>query len=149
MKVSIDKFAELIIKRSEMVDVSNLSLNIHLANIFWALDGTRTVQAIARQENYELQDLIKNISLLIEKGMVYVSDIGDIVDQVRMDSIKENLARIVGPVASIILENTICEMDRQVTTFPVHEIDRLVDLIAEKIKPDDKAKEFKQSMTNL
>ncbi len=86
MKLTTEEMVGMVLMHAEHVDISNLGLNLHLTNIFWALDGSRTVKAIARQDRYDLNDLADKINTLIEKGLVTNPIDDDTVSQTFMDS---------------------------------------------------------------
>ncbi len=64
MDKPLQELSEVTFKQAENVSISDLSLDIKMTNIFWAMDGSRDHKTVAREDagKDELGDLAQSIS---------------------------------------------------------------------------------------
>lgn len=72
MKDKVDQFKALIFKRTPDTSSSELSLDIEMFNILWAVDGSRTVATIALEGCYDSKYLY---SRLVELHRMHLIEI--------------------------------------------------------------------------
>lgn len=94
MKNKIEEFKEFIFRRSPDIELSNVSLDIKLFNIFCFLDGAKTVAHIAEEGLYDPEDLFGNLIKLYQMNLIEIVKSKKIKD--RLDpTLKKSAPKVV------------------------------------------------------
>lgn len=70
MTIPLEQIGRTIFKRSDRFDVSNYTNDIRAFNVLFALDGKRSVETIAEQDAFDLDDLINRIKGYYDQGLI-------------------------------------------------------------------------------
>lgn len=150
MDKSLQELSEMTFKQSENVNVSDLSLEIRLLNIFWAMDGSRDLKTVARENAYDLEKLAADVQKLVKMGALEVNRVlAGFVDKGVLDTITENLSKAIGPMADILVEDTIADLGHNLSSFPKQKLKQLVDKLTLEIQDADSSETFKSSISHL
>ncbi|MGD9369130.1 MAG: hypothetical protein PVH87_25715 [Desulfobacteraceae bacterium] len=149
MDKSLQELSEMTFKQSENVDISNLSLDIKMLNIFWAMDGSRDLKTVAREEAYDLEELAASVQNLMKIGALEAKVMEGFVDKETLDILTQNLSQTIGPVADILVEDTISDMGHSLSSLPNHKLEQLVNQLALEIRDKERSESFKSSMAQF
>ncbi|MGD9006913.1 MAG: hypothetical protein PVG41_03275 [Desulfobacteraceae bacterium] len=105
MSIPLEQIGSTIFKRSDGFNVSDYTDDIKSFNILFALDGKRSVQTIAEQDAFDLDDLTNRIKEFYDQGLIEpVMD--DSISRGRakklLDAIIQNRSRGVAAIAKAI-----------------------------------------------
>lgn len=150
MDESVQKLSELPFKQSKNVNISDLSLDIKMLNIVWAMDGSRDLKTVAREDGYDLNELAAEVQNLMRMGVLEVNQaLAGFVEKETLDILTKNLIQAIGPVADILVEDTISDMGYSLSSLPNHKLKQLVDRLALEIKDEESSERFKSSMAHF
>jgi hypothetical protein len=150
MDKSLEELLELTFKQSEKVNAPDLSLDIKMSNIFWAMDGSRNLKTIAREDAYDLEELAASVLTLMKMGALEADQpLAGKVDKKTFDILTQNLTQAIGPMAGILIEDTISDMGHSLSSLPNHKLGQLVNQLAMEIQDDESSARFKSSMSHL
>ena len=150
MDKSLQELSEMTFKQSENVNISDLSLNVKMLNIFWAMDGTRDFKTVAREDAYDLEELAADVQTLMRMGLLEANQVmAGFVDKETLDILSQNLSQAIGPVANILVEDTISDLGFSISSFPNHKLGQLVDHLAREIGDAESSKRFRSSIAHL
>lgn len=150
MDYSLQELSEMIFKKSETINISDLSLDIKMLNIYWAMDGSRDLKTVARDDAYDLEELAANVQNLLRMGALEVNQaIPGFIDKKTLDILTQNLSRAIGPMADIIVEDTISDMGYSLSTFPNHKLEQLINQLALEIRDVEGSENFKSGTAHL
>ncbi len=150
MSHTVDANSKMILKRSIGVDITALSLDLSLSNLFWALDGGRTLEVIAVEEGYEIDVLLERANQLIKSGLVeQVQKTAASGSQKLVRAMVKELSKAVGPIADILIEDIAEEAGCDLRHLSLHQMERLVQHLAKEIRPKEKAETFYTNMRSL
>lgn len=149
MDKSLQELSEMTFKQSENVDISDLSLDIKMLNIFWAMDGSRNLKTVAREEAYDLEELAASVQNLMSMGALEAKAMEGFVAKETLDILTQNLSQTIGPVADILVEDTISDMGHSLSSLPNHKLEQLVNQLAMEIRDEERSESFKSSMAHL
>lgn len=150
METSNAEMAGMYFKRIEGVSLSDQGVDIQMFNIVVILDGSRDVQTVAREEGYDLKDLLQKIFRLQELGLVEaVGGRSTYVGRQVMNQLVNNFSMAVGPIASIMIEDILADMGHTTHNLPGHKFTELIRRVREKITDKDLADEFIDKATAL
>ncbi len=139
----------MIFKRSGEISIPDLSKNMKLWNIAWAMDGLRDLAAIAREDGYDLRDLSDQVSKLIDMGALV--SVEPELEPVSSDSIQDltrQLSQAIGPVAEIIVAKEIEGLGFNATYLSGQNFNLLVDRLTQKIEDPEKRRIFVEGLSN-
>lgn len=70
MTIPLEEIGKTIFKRSARVNMSDFSSDIKTFNVLFAVDGKRSVQTIATEDNFDLDELSNKMKDLYDQGMI-------------------------------------------------------------------------------
>lgn len=153
---SIHDIPNMIFKLASGKNISAFKNNLQVFNIIVAMDGKRSVSAIAKENFYEVADLADKVKLLIDQGiLVPVGGSGDgdggmhqapAVDPTVFENVQTELTKYLGPVAGMLIKDAAKKMGHDIENFPPAKFGALLDTLATFIPNQAKASEFIQSV---
>jgi DNA-binding Lrp family transcriptional regulator len=137
----------MIFKRVLREDLGEFSLDSRMLSILMELDGKRNLGAIAHtlgMDIPEIKEAVEKLSKLqiIERVGAQVS----VLTSAFFDYLNAQLSLAVGPISGILIEDTVADLGKRVSSFPVQLVAELVDLLAREIRRKEKGITFRQNM---
>jgi hypothetical protein len=136
-------------RRVESKDLSQFKNDIQMFNILTAMDGRRSIGTIARDDFYEVDVLIEKVNQLVQMGVlepVQGNGAGAVVHADAMKYLQAELTKLVGPVAGMLLKDTVAKLGHEISSFPKGKVGELLDRVATFIQNQNKAEDFKRTM---
>lgn len=150
MSYTADGISKMILKRSPGVDTAELSLDLSLSNLFWALDGVRSLEILAQDEGYEMDIIFDRANQLMNQGLVEeVVQRAPPGGQYLSQILAKELSKAVGPIADILIEDVVEETGCDLQNIKPHQMENLVRKLTREIGPKQKAEDFYQRMRSL
>jgi hypothetical protein len=138
---------DIVFKRVIDADYSRIVSKIKLVNVFLSIDGQRSVKTVASEDNYEIDELIPMVEQLIDLGLVMIAhENSKSVDPGFFDFLSDVLAKELGPMGEIILEDTLGNLGFKKGIFPKDSLQELIDRLSLEIGDTRKADIFKKTM---
>jgi hypothetical protein len=142
-----DDFYDVIFKCADNKNPSDYSSDIKLLNVVWSMDGIRTLGQIARDGRYDLKELSQIALKLLDMGLIVIhTELNKYLDPRYFELIGLHLSREVGPIADILIEDKVKEMGHSRYSFPVKDLDLLIDKILEEIRVIDSNVTFESTI---
>jgi hypothetical protein len=89
----------------------------------------------------------KNLKKLLEQGLIEtVQKAAALVDKNFLPSLRMNLARLIGPIADIVVDDGIAELQLDAAAIPMEQAAGLINRVALDIPEEDGRIRFKKSM---
>jgi hypothetical protein len=105
MTISLAEIGKTIFKRSDSVNMSDFRSDIKTFNILFALDGRRSVQTIAAEDNFDIDELSNKMKDLYDRGLIERA-MDNVISRGRskklLDAIILKRSRGVGAIAKAI-----------------------------------------------
>lgn len=142
----VDLFFRKIIRK----DSDEISLDADMIRLLIAIDENKSLHQIAEEVEMETTTLKKTLSKLLNQGLIepVKKDI-PYLDRVFLEALRINLSKVIGPMAEILIEDVVAEMELKTSEIPVNQAAELINNLALEI-PDEKDRiEFKKSMLNI
>lgn len=147
MKISSNEWAELVPKIVENQDITQQKIDIKLRNVYWAIDGIRTLGEIATEGMYEPTMLIDLVKQLIDMGLVMVSHgMKNITDPGFFDFLSDLLTKELGPMGEVVLEDALGNLGFGKNNFPESSLPKLINILASEMGDARKADTFKTTI---
>ena len=131
-------------------DNNEISLDADMIRLLIAIDENKSLYQIADEVEMEDATLKKNLSKLLEQGLIEPVKKGlPVLDKIFLQALKINLSKIIGPMAEILIEEMLLDMELTATEIPVHQAAELITALSHEIPDDTKRIEFKKSMMDI
>jgi predicted transcriptional regulator len=142
----VDLFFRKIIRK----DSDEISLDADMIRLLIAIDENKSLYQIAEEVDMETTTLKKTLSKLLGQGLIEpVKKDVPYLDHVFLEALRINLSKIIGPMAEILIEDVVAEMELKTSEIPVNQAAELINNLSLEI-PDEKDRiEFKKSMLSI
>ncbi|MBW2589973.1 MAG: hypothetical protein JRD71_04525 [Deltaproteobacteria bacterium] len=149
MDVLSGNISSMVFKQVVRSGTGDITLDSSLLNVFLGLDGKKNLGIIAQETVMNIGEIRNAISRLLQLKLVE-SAAEDILmaDDEFFNFLNIQLSLAVGPVAEILIEDEIANMDHGISTFPAFRAAELVEILAMTIEREEKRSVFKLGMVN-
>lgn len=139
--------ATVVLKRILNSDLGEVSLDSQMLNVLMQIDGVKNLGEVAKLLKIDMQTL-KETLLRLDRLNLIEADIATVptLDAEFFDFLTDRLSIAMGPMAEILIEDEIQEMNIQRNKIPAHRAAELVDVLAREILREEKKVEFQQAM---
>jgi hypothetical protein len=127
--------------------IQSVSLNADMIRLLLAIDEKKSIYQIAAEVEMEPAALRKNLANLLEQGLVEpVRRKAPGLDKTFLQAMRLNLSRIVGPMAEIVIEDGLADLNIDPADIQLNQAAELIDHIAREIPDEGGQIRFKKSM---
>jgi hypothetical protein len=142
----LDNYYRKVIRK----DNNEISLDADMIRLLIAIDENKSLHQIADEVGMKDDTLKKNVLKLLEQGLIEaVKKDLPVMDKIFLQALKINLSQSIGPMANILIEEVVSEMELTAPEIPVHQAAELITALSHEI-PDEKRRiEFKKSMMDI
>ena len=142
----MDLFFRKIIRK----DSDEISLDADMIRLLIAIDENKSLYQIADEVDMETTTLKKTLSKLLDQRLIEpVKKDVPYLDHVFLEALRINLSKVIGPMAEILIEDVVAEMELKTSEIPVNQAAELINNLSLEI-PDEKDRiEFKKSMLSI
>jgi hypothetical protein len=120
------------------------NLDLGLKNVYWAVDGVRTVGEIAKEDMYEPEHLEEQLRKLLRLGLILPTKDIKSVDKSVFVFLSKLLTDQLGPMGDVVLDDAINELGYDRNSFPSTRLPKLIDLLSQEVGDPGKADKFVQ-----
>jgi hypothetical protein len=149
MKLNIlaGDISPLVFHLSVKNEPGELNLDRQMLAVIGELDGRKSVGTITKNLGIDL-DRMKEIlaKLLTLKLIVPVSESMPIMKEDFFVYLTDELSRATGPMAEVLIDEAVSSLGYNLSNFPKHRAQELMDLLASKIFREEKKVAFKQNI---
>ena len=128
-------------------DSDEISLDADMIRLLIAIDENKSLYQVAEEVDMQATTLKSTLSKLLEQGLIepVKKDIA-YLDQLFLEALRINLSKIIGPMAEILIEDVVEDMNLKASEIPANQAAELINNLSLEI-PDEKDRiEFKKSM---
>jgi hypothetical protein len=144
MSIESQKISDLVFKANLKQDMGEFSLDMQMLKVLSDLDGIKSVAAVAQSLQMDLMEVKSILSRLYKLNLILqVPKIaGTTLKKDFFDALASGLGAAIGPMAKVVLRDTVKSMGEDPARFPRGRAAELVDRIAEKIVFPEKKSAF-------
>ncbi|MDQ1331560.1 MAG: hypothetical protein QG578_1828 [Thermodesulfobacteriota bacterium] len=138
----------LVFRRVVQSNMGDVSLDSRMLEVLMELDGRKNLGSIAKKTGMSAGNLREALSKLLKLNLIEIVSerTGAFLDNDFMNYLNEQLALAIGPVAEVIIEDSVSDMGYKMSQIPSHKIAELIDLLSREIKREEKKESFKLNM---
>ena len=128
-------------------DLAPVSLDADMIRLLLAIDERKSLYQIAAEVEMDAAAFKKNLKKLLEQGLIEtVQKAAALVDKNFLPSLRMNLARLIGPIADIVVDDGIAELQLDAAAISMEQAAGLINRVALDIPEEDGRIRFKKSM---
>lgn len=147
MNVFTGDISRLVLKRTVRADLGEVSLDSVMLQVLMELDGTKTLGQVARELDMNMKQLRTILHKLYKLHLCETArDAIPKLNKEFFNFLSAQLARAMGPIADVVIEDEISEMGEKQLKFPSHRAAELVDLLARQVLREERKVTFQQVM---
>lgn len=149
MDVLSGNISSMLFKQVVTGGSGDITLDGSLLNVFLELDGKKNLGIIAQKTGLNMGEIRDAISRLLHLKLVESATEDFLMaDEEFFNFLNTQLSLAVGPVAEVLIEDEIANMDHGISNFPAFKAAELVEMLAMTIEREEKKSVFKLSMVN-
>ncbi|MEA3232833.1 MAG: hypothetical protein U9Q05_13850 [Thermodesulfobacteriota bacterium] len=151
--MNFDDFLGTIFRISDLsaeTDQPEFALNIDMVRVLVSLDGKTSIKNIARDMKVPGEQLHGSVEKLIEMRLIEALESrSKVLDQDFFNSLSTTMARMVGPIAPILIDDAVADLGHERSIFPIQRVAELVDALSVEIQQKDKRLAFQKGMMQM
>jgi DNA-binding IclR family transcriptional regulator len=150
MTASQEEIAQTVYRRLEIGDIGEYSLDDRMLGVLMELDGEKDVGSIALAVGLSVPDTHDALVQLAKHNFVESNDdMVAVIDASFFEFLTAQLARAIGPIAGVVLEDTVADLGHTMSAFPRDQTAELVDALSREIQREEKKRRFKIDMVQI
>ena len=128
-------------------DLQTVSLDADMIRLLLVIDEHKSLYQIAAEVEMDAATFKKTLRRLLEQGLIESApQKAPHLDKTFFHSVRLNLSRAIGPMAQIILEDTVAEMNLDPSGIPLDQAADLINRLALEIPDEETRIQFKKAM---
>ena len=149
MDLMSGNISSMVFKQVVTGGTGDITLDSSLLNVLLELDGKKNLGIIAQKTGLNMGEIRDAISRLLHLKLVESATEDFLTaDDEFFNFLNTQLSLAVGPVAEVLIEDEIANMDHGISNFPAFKAAELVEMLAMTIEREEKRSVFKLSMVN-
>jgi hypothetical protein len=149
MDITSGDISALVFKRTVKEDSGEVSFDNLMLATFMELDGKKNLAMVAKKTGFKMSVVREAVNKLLRLQLIELAeDAIPVADKGFLDYLKMELSLAIGPLAEVIIEDTVNELGYSMAKVPQHRAAELVEMLAREIHREDKKVIFKQNMVS-
>jgi len=149
----LDGFPKTIYRISDLsghANQSEFAMDIDMVRILVSLDGKTPIKNIAQQLQVPSGRIRDSVEKLINLGIIEaLENKPQVLDQVFLNFLSTSMARMIGPIASILIDDAMADLGHERASFPIQRVAELIDVLSLEIQQKEKRLAFQESMMQM
>jgi len=142
MDVLSGNISSMVFKQAVTGTKDDITLDSSLLNVLMELDGKKNLGIIAQKTGLNMGEIRDVISMLLHLKLVEsAAEKILMADDEFINFLNTQLSLAVGPIAEVLIEDEIANMDHGISSFPAFRAAELVEVSAFKLSMVKKLKE--------
>ena len=131
-------------------DSNEIRLNADMIRLLMVIDENKDLLQISNEAGMDISMLNQLLSKLLKLKLIEsVEKKTQFLSKKFIEDMKTNLSQAVGPMAQIIIEDTLAEMELKMSEIPGHQAAELISNIARVVPEENNQIEFKKTMIKV
>ncbi len=151
--VILKNFSESVFKLSDPAGLNirlKFTLDILMIQVLVSLDGKKNISRICQDTRIPMDQLRESVAKLVEQGLIEpVRKKESILDKAFFDTLTIILARVVGPISSILVDEAVSGLRLDRARFPVSRVAELIGTLSNEVQQTEKRLDFQKNMIKL
>src|SRR5512139_1499929 len=146
MDISTRELPGLFFRKVIRDEMGRVSLEPQMVRLLVTIDESKPIGTTARELGINLASLRETLQKLLRLGLVeQVENTGAVLNGSFVADLREHMARAVGPMAEVLIEETVDEMGVAMARIPAHLGAERIGNLARQIQREEKRSEFQKA----
>ncbi len=147
MSVFSGDFFSMIFKQSVSTNIGDVSMSSQMLHMYLQFDGKTELSTISAAAGFDMETTRNVVQKLVELQLIeQVSSNVKTLDNSVLVFLEQQLTLAVGPMAGVLIDDEIAEMNESYSAFPASRIPELIDILSRQIPRQEKRIQFQQIM---
>jgi hypothetical protein len=147
MSILSGDISGLVFKRANRRDLGEFSLDSHMLSVLVELDGKKRLGSVAKRVGLDMGTVKRVIFRLLKLKLIKPQGKSvSVLTRDFFDYLHVQLSLALGPIADVLIEEAVTDLDESKSEFPGQRAAELVDLLAREIRREGKRIIFQQNM---
>ena len=148
MDFASSEMSSTVFKRIVRDDIGKFPLDRQMLAVFMELDGKAPLNLVAQRTGLNMSTIREIIAKLMQNGLVEKEKQKIVVlDNDFFEYLMAQLSLAVGPIAQVLIEDEVENLGYELSQFPGHRVDELIEKLAQEIRREEKKNIFLKKMT--
>ena len=131
-------------------DSNEISLDADMIRLLLAIDENKSLYQVAEEVDMQTTAFKRTLSKLMQQGLIEpVKKNTPVLDEHFLSRLQANLSRAIGPMAEILIEDIVAEMELSISGIPIQQAAQLINNLSLEIPDDENRIQFKRSMLDI
>jgi len=131
-------------------DSKEIRLNADMIRLLMVIDESKDLLQISKETGIEISMLNQILSKLFKLKLIEpVEKSNQFLGKKFLEDLRLNLSAAVGPMAQILIEDTVAEMELKMSEIPDHQAAELISNIAREVPEENNQIKFKKTMIEI
>jgi len=131
-------------------DSNEIRLNADMIRLLMVIDENKDLLQISNEVGMDISTLNQILSKLLKLRLIEpVEKKNRFLSKKFLEDLRLNLSQAVGPMAQILIEDTVAEMELNMSEIPEHQAAELISNIAWEVPEENNQIEFKKTMIEI
>ncbi len=147
--VSTD-LAKMFFRKVTPADSNEIRLNADMIRLLMVIDENKDLLQISNEVGMDISMLNQILSKLLKLKLIEpVEKKNRFLSKKFLEDLRLNLSQAIGPMAQILIEDTVAEMELKMFEIPWHQAAELISNIAREVPEENNQVEFKKAMIEV
>lgn len=131
-------------------DSSEISLDADMIRLLLAIDENKSLYQVAEEVGMAPPAFKQTLAKLRKQGLIEpVKKDAPVLNEHFLGQLQANLSRAIGPMAIILIEDIVAEMELSISAIPIQQAAELINNLSLEIPDEDNRIQFKRSMLDI
>jgi hypothetical protein len=129
---------------------SEIRLNADMIRLLMVIDENKDLLQISNETGMDISMLNRILSKLLKLKLIEpVEKSNRFLSKKFLEDLRLTLSQAVGPMARILIEDTVAEMELKMSEIPRHQVAELISNVAREVPEENNQIEFKKTMIEI
>jgi len=141
---------KMFFRKAVPADSNEIRLNADMIRLLMIIDENKDLLQISNEVGMDISMLNQILSKLLELKLIEpVEKRNRFLSKKFLEDLRLNLSQAIGPMAQILIEDTVAEMELKMSEIPGHQVAELISNIAREVPEENNQIEFKKTMIEI
>jgi hypothetical protein len=150
MDIASTDLAKMFFRKVTPADSNEIRLNADMIRLLMVIDENKDLLQISNEVGMDISMLNQILSKLLKLKLIEpVEKKNRFLSKKFLEDLRLNLSQAIGPMAQILIEDTVAEMELKMSEIPWHQAAELISNIAREVPEENNQVEFKKAMIEV
>ncbi len=141
---------KMFFRKVTLADSKEIRLNADMIRLLMVIDESKDLLQLSKETGMDISMLNQILSRLLKLKLIEpVKKSNRFLGKKFLEDLRLNLSEAVGPMAQILIEDTVAEMELKMSEIPDYRAAELISNIAQEVPEENNQIKFKKTMIEI